>query len=110
MRFSCVILNRPGIEEEEHTKSLPGESTMGNSYSSHAVLESKDSKLVSVEVNTLKERLNRLYTSHRTLDRPGLFEYLWDLKERALMEGSDRVEVPSNWLDDLEDTNQVRTH
>lgn len=81
---------------------------MGNSYSSLAAKE-KDSKLVSVEVNALKERLNKIYTSHRTLERAGLFEYLWDLKERALMEGTDRVEVPHNWIEDLEE-GKVRTH
>lgn len=109
MQVSCEILNRLGIEEEEHRNHI-GRVHMGNSYSSLAVKESKDSRLVSVEVNALKERLNTIYASHRTLDRAGLFEYLWDLKERALMEGTDRVEVPSNWLEDLEDSKLIRTH
>jgi len=83
---------------------------MGISYPSLAAKETKDSRVVSVNVEALKERLNTLYTSRRTLSRAGLFEYLWDLKERALMEGANSVEVPSNWLDDLDDTNLVRTH
>ncbi|MDZ4834973.1 MAG: hypothetical protein SGJ27_14445 [Candidatus Melainabacteria bacterium] len=80
---------------------------MGNSYSSVAV---KNPKFVTVEVDALRDRLNKLYNNRLTVPNDGLFEYLWDLKERALMEGSARVEVPSTWLDDLEDHNYPRSH
>jgi hypothetical protein len=40
--------------------------------------------------------------------RQGLFEYLWDLKEKALMEQSKSVEVPSNWLEELSENAQSR--
>ncbi len=86
---------------------------MGNSY---AKLSEKPTKLVAVTTTTLRERLNKLYDhrqheSHAGAD--GLFEYLWDLKEKALMEGRSEVEVPSTWLDDLEESGgkePVRTH
>ena len=53
-----------------------------------------DKELVSVETDVLKERLNKLYQSRRAqghrLDMPGategLFELLWDLKEKALLD------------------------
>lgn len=38
----------------------------------------------------------------------GLFEYLWDLKEKALLERRSTVEVPSNWLQELEEQQSNR--
>lgn len=65
-------------------------------------------KLASVSTNTLKERLNGIYRTMQrrpeTMITPGLFEYLWDLKELALLEGKPSVEVPEPWLAELEDT------
>jgi hypothetical protein len=78
---------------------------MGNSYSSAAV---KNPKFVTVHLDSLRDRLNQLYSSRLTLPNEGMFEYLWDLKERALMEGATSVELPSNWLEDLEDV-RLRT-
>ncbi len=68
-------------------------------------------KLVSVTTDMLKDRLNRVYNqlhtatemrSAKSLSQEGLFEYLWDLKEVALLEGKSSVELPKNWLDELE--------
>lgn len=70
----------------------------------------RNSKLVSVDVETLKHRLNKAYSSRGTLSNDSLFEYLWDLKELALMEGTQNVEVPSNWLEEIEDPRLQRTH
>lgn len=65
-------------------------------------------QLVTVSTSTLKERLNRLYDTRKgqakTISHSGLFEYLWDLKELALMERKSSVEVPSTWLDELEES------
>ncbi len=69
-----------------------------------------DKELVTVETDVLKERLNMLYQSRRgqghRLDMPGasegVFEYLWDLKEKALLDRRTKVDVPRNWLDQLE--------
>lgn len=83
---------------------------MGNSKSNTAV---KESKLVSVTTDTLKARLNKFYDAriNRDASQEGLFEYLWDLKELALMEGRAEVQVPATWLEDLEDTStSSRTH
>lgn len=66
---------------------------------------SGNEKLVSVKTAELKERLNRLYSGMRLTGRKGdmgRFDYLWDLKELALMEGRPSVEVPETWLDDIE--------
>jgi hypothetical protein len=40
----------------------------------------------------------------------GLFEYLWDLKEKALMDRRAKVDVPRNWLDQLEQEQSDRRH
>ncbi|MBN8662449.1 MAG: hypothetical protein LCH63_11245 [Candidatus Melainabacteria bacterium] len=71
--------------------------------------------MVKLETGNLKERLNKLYDcrkgqSHlnQGLTQEGMFEYLWDLKERALLEKRQTVEVPSNWLDELEDLQEER--
>ena len=66
---------------------------------------SGNEKLVSVRTAELKERLNRLYTGLRSGGRKGdmgRFDYLWDLKELALMEGRPSVEVPETWLEEIE--------
>jgi hypothetical protein len=62
--------------------------------------------MVSVETETLKNELNHLYDAMRECTKggsptPGLFEYLWDLKELALIEGRESVQVPTKWLDEL---------
>ncbi|MDX1989279.1 MAG: hypothetical protein SFV17_21515 [Candidatus Obscuribacter sp.] len=72
----------------------------------------KSQAMVSVETGNLKERLNKLYDCRRgaskQLVQEGLFEYLWDLKEKALLEKRSTVEVPGNWLDELEELQDDR--
>ncbi len=74
---------------------------MGNSCSTSGA---KDTKRISIDTDTLKSRLNQFYDTsrHWGAQRDNTFEYLWDIKELALMEGRDQVEVPASWLDDLE--------
>ena len=70
-------------------------------------------QLVTVDTKSLKERLNRLYDSMRhvscrsskgkELGQAGLFEYLWDLKEVALLQGKTEVEVPTTWIKELDE-------
>lgn len=79
---------------------------MGNSYSAFAA---KNRKFTTITVDALRDRLNQLYSSRLTLPNEGLFEYLWDLKEQALLEGSSSVEVPTTWLEDLEDSTFARS-
>lgn len=70
--------------------------------------QTENLKLASVSTVILKDRLNGLYKTMQrrpeTMITPGLFEYLWDLKELALLEGKPSVEVPEPWLDELETT------
>ena len=80
----------------------------------HSTATRDDLNLVKVNTTTLKDRLNRLYDSRRNNSNPlsneGLFEYLWDLKELALMEGRSDVEVPGTWLEELEESMTVSLH
>lgn len=70
-------------------------------------------ELVKVQVDLLKRSLNHAYDTRRDnrtiLAHDGLFEYLWDLKERALMEGRESVEVPTAWVEEL-DSNLLVIH
>lgn len=63
-------------------------------------------KLISVKTSDLKARLNQMYLGVKQIKgrRPDLskFDYLWDLKELALVEGRQTVDVPESWLDDVE--------
>jgi hypothetical protein len=61
--------------------------------------------LVSVPTEHLRDRLNRLYSAvrgHQNLIIVGRFDYLWDLKELAMLEGRRNVDIPDSWLDELE--------
>jgi hypothetical protein len=79
----------------------------------------RNEKLVTVTTDILKDRLNRVYNrlhtatdmrSSKSFSQEGLFEYLWDLKEVALLEGKSSVELPKNWLDELEQDTTVGVH
>jgi hypothetical protein len=63
-------------------------------------------QLTTVKTDQLKERLNRLYGAVRTnmsaFSHWTRFDYLWDLKELAVLEGRNNVEIPEQWLDELE--------
>jgi hypothetical protein len=78
-----------------------------------------EKQLVSVEVEALKEKLNHVYQvgmlmGHKngrsgSLDS-GLFTYLWDLKEKAIVEHKAQVDVPTNWLEELDQGQSHRAH
>ena len=64
-------------------------------------------KLVSVQTSELKEILNQFYGGMREAAlkhrlEPGHFDLLWDLKELALLESCQSVEVPETWLEEME--------
>lgn len=63
-------------------------------------------QLVTVRTDHLRERLNKLYDAVRgnsgTYAYWGRFDYLWDLKELAVLEGKNAVQIPDSWLDELE--------
>lgn len=62
--------------------------------------------LITVNTDYLRERLNTLYDSVRSSEGTaccwGRFDYLWDLKELAMLEGLKSVKIPDQWLDELE--------
>jgi hypothetical protein len=69
-----------------------------------------EDRLITVTTNTLKERLNKAYTDHRSRSTQiDSFERLWDLKEMALLEGKPSIEVPQTWLDELDRATQRST-
>ena len=63
-------------------------------------------QLTTVRTAHLRDRLNRLYDAVRgnvtTISCWSRFDYLWDLKELAVLEGRNDVEIPEHWLDELE--------
>lgn len=62
--------------------------------------------LMTVKTDLLRDKLNRLYDVLRVRPQAhtywGRFSYLWDLKELAILERRDSVEVPTQWLDEFE--------
>lgn len=63
---------------------------------------------VSLKTSDLRDRLNKIYVQMRSGKcQPDSkhFDYLWDLKELALMHGNNTVDVPASWLDELEEGN-----
>jgi hypothetical protein len=59
-------------------------------------------QLIIVETAALKERLNKVYKARSGKSEPKSFDHLWDLKELALLEGKDSIEVPKPWLEELD--------
>ncbi|MBY0545760.1 MAG: hypothetical protein K2W95_00575 [Candidatus Obscuribacterales bacterium] len=62
---------------------------------------------VSAPIQTLQlhQRLNSLYRQLRntsSVPHRLQFDVLWDLKELALLEHRQSVDVPATWLDELE--------
>ncbi len=65
-----------------------------------------ETELVKVDLATLQNNLNKLFASknRRQLSRiyQDDFDYLWDLKELALLEKKQLVEVPGTWLSEMD--------
>jgi hypothetical protein len=59
--------------------------------------------LVTVTTSALKERLNQAYDANRKKQTQlNNFDSLWDLKEKALLEGKKSIEVPQTWMEELD--------
>jgi hypothetical protein len=70
-------------------------------------------KLVSVQTTELKDRLNRIYSrTHSSTSTRGAelghFDSLWDLKELALLEHRQTLEVPETWLAEAVEQDHVK--
>lgn len=58
-----------------------------------------------IQTLQLHQRLNSLYQQLRhtsSVQRRLQFDVLWDLKELALLEHRQLVDIPATWLDELE--------
>lgn len=65
--------------------------------------EKNKENLVTVRTEQLKDRLNRVYSAVRGKSgQINRFDYLWDLKELAVLEKRGSVQIPDTWLDELE--------
>lgn len=63
------------------------------------------SNLTSLPTAQLRDRLNRIYDfmrGNRSDSCLNRFDYLWDLKELAVSEGRNTVQIPDTWLEELE--------
>jgi hypothetical protein len=65
--------------------------------------------IVSMQTSQLKEKLNQVFngihgrqTGSRAIPRDAAFDKLWDLKESAILEGRATVELPSQWVAELD--------
>ncbi len=68
----------------------------------------------AVATALLKDKLNLLYSLPK-LKRDSFrhdthFDSLWDLKEMALLEGRQSIEVPEEWIDVLDRLDQQRNN
>ncbi len=91
-----------------------GSSKSTGSKAASAKDRSQAEAMISVETVQLKDKLNRMFTTmhgakaDRTHD--SVFDRLWDLKEMAILEGKKTIELPSQWLNELEAAEQSRKH
>lgn len=76
----------------------------------------ENKNLVRVQTSELKDKLNSLYGRMRiaansnspTRAELGHFDSLWDLKELALLEHRQSVDVPETWLSETEQLDKQR--
>lgn len=66
----------------------------------------------AVPTSLLKDKLSQLYSLPKlqrdTFRHDVTFEWLWDLKERALLEGRQSIDVPEDCIDVLDKLDQER--
>ena len=65
--------------------------------------------LIEIETQSLKRCLNALYGQKPLRNRMLAlhFDALWDLKEKALLEGKSSVFIPQPWLQEVEESLQL---
>src|ERR1700676_2260451 len=68
--------------------------------------EACQSSLKTVPLSLLRAQLNAFYRQAKFLDgaprRLRHFNILWDLKEQALIEGKAAIDIPQDWLQELD--------
>jgi hypothetical protein len=59
--------------------------------------------VITVSTKSLKDQLNLAYDAKRKKKAQlNNFDSLWDLKEKALLEGKSSIDVPRTWMDELD--------
>ena len=70
------------------------------------------SKSKAIATSLLQDKLNSLYLLPKykrdAFRHKAHFDSLWDLKEMALLEGKQSIEIPESWTDVLEELEQER--
>lgn len=69
-------------------------------------IPTNETELVKVDIATLQDNLKKLFDRQNRRKISKLyqddFDYLWDLKELALLEKKQHVEVPGTWLSEMD--------
>jgi hypothetical protein len=69
-------------------------------------------KLKAIPTSLLRDKLNSLYSLPKfkrdALRHNAHFDSLWDLKEMALIEGKQSIEIPEDWIDALDKLEQAK--
>ncbi len=73
-----------------------------------------EKSMITIETSSLKKRLNDAFVTlhgkgHPSAMHDANFDRLWDLKESAILEGKSTVELPGQWLNELDDIDQAKT-
>ncbi len=60
----------------------------------------------TVSTDLLKDKLNYFYLQTKKTGKNSplaeYFDYLWDLKETAILEGKATIEIPVTWLSEID--------
>ena len=75
--------------------------------------EKTEKSMITIETSNLKKRLNDAFVNlhgkgHPSSMHDANFDRLWDLKESAILEGKSTVELPGQWLSELDEIAQSK--
>lgn len=79
-----------------------------------ASTQNSEKKMITIETAALKQRLNNAFVHLHGKGKHGFikddpnFDRLWDLKESAILEGKNTVELPGQWLNQLDEIEQAK--
>lgn len=71
---------------------------------------SGEKSMIVIETSNLKQRLNAAFVNlhGKSNMHDTNFDRLWDLKESAILEGKKTVELPGQWLNELDEVEQAK--
>jgi hypothetical protein len=103
--FLLKTSGQEGISDRPREEIVMGSSKRTGSKAATAH-KCQAEAMISVETSQLKEKLNRMFTemhgSKADRSHDSVFDRLWDLKEMAILEGKKTVDLPSQWLSELD--------